>query len=63
VLDCAHLTVSTASFVDEVVKEVLIERNAARLDLIDATPKTETHVRRSAQNRGVSERVQVALRI
>jgi len=63
VLDCSRLAVSTPSFLDEVVKILLLDRRAKRLDLIEANERTELHVQRSAQNRGVAQRVTVALRV
>jgi hypothetical protein len=61
VLDCRDLTISTPSFFDEIVKEVLVERNAAMLELVDADSRAQSHVSRAAENRGVSERVRPAL--
>jgi len=63
VLDCSRLAISTPSFLDEVVKEVLVERRADALNLIDATERTREQIERSAQNRQVAGRVHVALRV
>lgn len=60
VLDCGRLEISTASFLDEVVKVLLVERKALQLDLVGANERTQTHVRRAAMNRMVSGRVHVA---
>ena len=62
-LDCAQLKISTPSFLDECVKLVLVERNADALDLIDATERTQQQIERSANNRKVSTKVHVALRL
>ena len=58
-LDCSALQASTPSFVDELVKAVLVERAAARLVLQGAPERTVELARRAAANHGVSERLQV----
>jgi hypothetical protein len=58
-LDCSALQASTPSFVDELVKAVLVERAAARLVLQSAPERTVELARRAAANHGVSERLQV----
>lgn len=63
VLDCERVVISTPSFLDEIVKMVLVERHAEHLDVVAANDRTEFHVRNAAANRGVASRVQVALRI
>ncbi|HET7445339.1 MAG TPA: hypothetical protein VFJ57_11825 [Solirubrobacterales bacterium] len=56
-LDCGQLLVATPSFFDEIVKQVLVERDAKRLDLLNASPRARTLAERSAHNRGVSDRL------
>lgn len=63
VLDCKNLAISTPSFFDEMVKLVLLQRKAKQLELINANERARTHAERAAANRGVSERLEVALRI
>jgi len=63
VLDCKALVISTPSFLDEVVKVVLVDRGADALDLVDANDRTRTHVMRAATNRGVAGKVRVGLRM
>jgi len=63
VLDCRDLAISTPSFFDEIVKEVLVERGAALLEVVDGDDRARSHVSRSAENRGVTDRVRTALRI
>jgi hypothetical protein len=58
VLDCSALQASTPSFVDELVKAVLVERVAARLVLQSAPDRTVELARRAATNHGVAERLQ-----
>jgi hypothetical protein len=61
-LDCSRLVVVTPSFCDEVVKQILVERNAATLDVHDASERARELLEQSAQNRGVRDRVRVAVR-
>jgi hypothetical protein len=61
-LDCARLVVVTPSFCDEVVKQILVERNAATLDVHDASERARELLEQSAQNRGVRDRLRVAAR-
>lgn len=56
-LDCGQLLVATPSFLDEIVKQVLIERRGERLDLVNASPRARTLAERAAQNRGVAKRL------
>lgn len=61
-LDCSGLTVSTPSFLDEVVKEILVARRARLLDVLDASDRVRVLLERAAGNRGVGERLRVAVR-
>lgn len=63
VLDCGRTAISTPSFVDEIVKELLVDREAARLDVVGANERTQGQVVRAAENRNVATRVQSALRV
>lgn len=61
-LDCTELTVSSPSFLDEVVKQVLVLRNATVLDAHAASERTRTLVERAAANRNVKDRLRVTPR-
>lgn len=62
VLDCSGLVVGTPSFVDEIVKEVLLLRNADRLELTGSSARIATLAERAAANRGVADRLTVVCR-
>lgn len=57
IIDCSKLTIATASFLDELVKTVLAERNAAQLAFRDAPPRTRAHAERAAVNHQVAGRL------
>jgi hypothetical protein len=59
VVDCSALQASTPSFVDELIKAILVERVAAQLVLQSAPGRTVELARRAAGNHGVAERLQV----
>jgi hypothetical protein len=56
-VDCSALQASTPSFVDELVKAVLVDRGGERLILKGAPERTVELARRAAQNRGVVDRL------
>jgi hypothetical protein len=58
-VDCSALQASTPSFVDELVKAVLIDRRADRLLIKGAPGRTAALARRTAENRGVIERLEI----
>lgn len=58
-VDCAHVEASAPSFVDELVKIVLVEREARRLVLQAVPERTARYATRSALNRAVSDRLTV----
>jgi hypothetical protein len=62
VVDCSGLVVGTPSFVDEIVKEVLLVRQADRLEFTGSSARVATLAERAAANRGVADRVSVAAR-
>ncbi len=62
-VDCSRLLVGTPSFLDEIVKQVLEMRNAEALEVSGAPPRARDLLERSAVNRGVSDRVQVVVRV
>jgi hypothetical protein len=59
VVDCSALQASAPSFVDELIKAVLVERLAARLVMQSAPDRTVELARRAAGNHGVAERLQI----
>lgn len=61
-LDCAHLLVGTPSFLDEILKQVLIERGADSLRVNDASERVQQLLERAATNRHVRDRLIVAIR-
>lgn len=59
-VDCSALRASTPSFVDELVKAVLVDRHGDRLIIKGAPERTVELARRAAQNRGVIDRLETA---
>jgi hypothetical protein len=57
-VDCTALQASTPSFVDELVKAVLVDRRGHRLIIKGAPERTVELARRAAQNRGVIDRLE-----
>ena len=58
-VDCSALQASTPSFADELVKAVLVDRRGSRLVVEGAPERTVELVRRAAENRGVSDRLEI----
>ena len=58
-VDCSALQASTPSFVDELVKAVLVDRRGSRLVVRGAPERTVELARRAAQNRGVTDRLEI----
>ena len=58
-VDSAALQASTPSFVDELVKAVLVDRRGRHLVIKAAPERTVELARRAAQNRGVSDRLEI----
>lgn len=59
-VDCSALEASTPSFVDELVKAVLVDRNGDRLIIKGAPERTVELARRAARNRGVLQRLETS---
>ena len=55
-IDCSQVEASAPSFLDEMVKILLVEREAAQVRLLGAPPRTREYAERSARNRGVDAR-------
>lgn len=62
VLDCGSVVVGTPSFLDEIVKQVLVLRNASKLEVLDGPPRSRELLERAAQNRQVSSRLKLDTR-
>ena len=62
VIDLSNLLVGTPSFMDEIVKQVLEQRNASKLEATGATERAQELLERAAENRGVRDRLHVAKR-
>ena len=58
-VDCSALQASTPSFVDELVKAVLVDRGGRHLVIKAAPGRTVELARRAAQNRGVGDRLEI----
>ena len=59
VVDCSALQASAPSFVDELVKVCLVERNGQSLVLVNAPDRTAELARRAASNRRVADRLEI----
>ncbi len=57
VLNCAALALTSPSFVDELVKLLLVERDADVLEVVGASVRLQQLLKRAASNRGVPSRV------
>lgn len=62
-LDCSELVVGAPSFLDEMVKQILVLRQADVLEVSDAPDRARDLLERAAQNRSVREQLRVAARI
>jgi hypothetical protein len=56
-IDCSQVEASAPSFVDEMVKILLVEREAAQVRLLRPPRRTREYAERSARNRGVDARL------
>lgn len=59
IINCQDTEASAPSFVDEVVKIVLVERKAEFLTFEEVPERTASYALRSADRRGVSSRLEV----
>lgn len=57
VLDCGRVEVSTPSFFDEAVKEILVNRHASSIELLATSERARTQALRSAENRDVADKI------
>jgi len=58
-VDCRPLRAPSSSFVDELLKIVLIERNASKVTFLHASTRTAELARKAAANRKISHRVEI----
>jgi hypothetical protein len=61
-LDCSAVVVTTPSFMDEIVKQVLEQRHAKTLEVSSAPQRAGELLKRAAENRGVRDRLQVSVK-
>jgi len=61
-LDCSELVVGTPSFLDEMVKQVLVLRRADALEISGAPDRARDLLERAAENRSVRDRLRIATR-
>jgi len=61
VLDCKNLIVGTPSFLDEVVKQVLVGGRASTLSVHQGSARVQDLLQRSAENRGLRDRLLFAV--
>ena len=59
ILNCGSLRVATPSFFDEIVKQVLVEASADRLEILRPTARARELAEKSADNRGVASRLSI----
>lgn len=57
ILDCTDVLIGTPSFLDEIVKQVLDVRGARTLSVQMASPRVQHLLERSAENRGLRDRL------
>jgi len=62
VLDFSGIVVSTPSFLDELIKQILERRHASALNVVGATDRARHLLIRAATNREVLDRLDVAVR-
>lgn len=62
-VDCTDLRASSPSFVDELVKNILVDRAARQLKLQNAPVDVAGWANDSAQRRNVAERLMVDVRL
>jgi len=60
-VDCSNLVVGTPSFMDEIVKQILQQRRAETLEVSGGPARARQLLERSAENRGVRDRVRAAV--
>jgi hypothetical protein len=58
-IDCSEMQVSAPSFLDELVRELLVLRRARRLKVVGASERQQLLLRRAAENRSVAHRLDV----
>jgi hypothetical protein len=61
VLDCADMLVGTPSFLDEILKQILVVGEAATLSVVSASARAQELLERSAENRDLRDRLMFAV--
>lgn len=62
-VDCSSVIVGTPSFLDELVKQLLVIRNARIIDLVGAPDRVRELVERAATNREVVDRIRITSQV
>lgn len=62
VLDCSRMLVGTPSYLDEIVKQILVERQADALTVVGASDRIQELIARAATNRGLRPRLSFGVR-
>lgn len=60
-LDCSELVIGTPSFLDEVLKQILVLRHAAVLEISGAPDRARDLLERAAENRSVRQRLHMVV--
>lgn len=60
ILDCTNLLVGTPSFLDEIVKQILVQRGARTLSVVMPSDRVHLLLERAAENRGARDRLEFA---
>jgi len=60
-VDCGPLRTPSSSFVDELVRIVIVERNAEKLTFLQASERTADLAHQSASARKISSRVEIEM--
>jgi hypothetical protein len=58
-MDCNELAISTPSFWDEIVREVLATRSAQSLSVVGASARAAELAKKAAANRGLTDRLTI----
>jgi hypothetical protein len=58
-LDCRGIAIATPSFADEILKQILIERDARRLEVVNAPHRLAELLTRTAAPLGVNDYLRI----
>jgi hypothetical protein len=59
VVNCAGLSTPTPSFLDELLKILVVERGASRLTITNASERARVFAARSSENRHIQDRIEI----